>query len=70
VLPLWKATAKAIRAWLAVRRGATCPELFLNAKGGPITRDGFEYILAKHVKTATAAMPSLKKGSSAKPVGT
>jgi site-specific recombinase XerD len=61
VLPLWKTTTKAIRAWLAVRGDASCPELFLNARGGPLTRDGFEHILAKHVATATKATPSLEK---------
>lgn len=61
VLPLWKATTKALRTWLALRGGAACPELFLNARGGPLTRDGFEHILAKHVKRATLAKPSLSK---------
>ena len=51
----------ALRAWLALRERANCPELFLNARGGPLTRDGFEYILSKHVKTAMATRPSLKK---------
>jgi site-specific recombinase XerD len=60
VLPLWKTTATALRAWLALRGDATCPELFLNARGGPLTRDGFEYILAKYVAIATTTMPSLK----------
>ena len=61
VLPLWKTTAKALRAWLAVRGDASCPELFLNARRGPLTRDGFEYILAKHIAVAAAAAPSIKK---------
>lgn len=61
VLPLWKITTKALRAWLAIRGDASCPELFLNARGGPLTRDGFEHILAKHVRIATAAVPSLNK---------
>jgi len=61
LLPLWKTTAKTVRAWLALRGDAPCPELFLNARGGPLTRDGFEHILAKHVATATAKAPSLKK---------
>lgn len=59
VLPLWKETLSALRAWLAVRGDAAAPELFLNARGGPLTRDGFEYILAKHVATAGAKHPSL-----------
>ena len=59
VLPLWKTTAKTLRAWLALRGDATCPELFLNARGGPLTRDGFEHILSKHVATATLRAPSI-----------
>jgi integrase/recombinase XerD len=59
VLPLWKETTKVLRAWIAVRRHTTASELFLNAQGNPMTRSGFEYILAKHVKTATSGCPSI-----------
>lgn len=58
-LPLWKETATALRAWLAVRTPVQAPELFLNARGQSFTRAGFEYILSKHVKIATAQVPSL-----------
>lgn len=61
VLPLWKTTVKTLRAWLATRGDAPCPELFLNARGGPLTREGFEYILSKHVAATTPSMPSLSK---------
>lgn len=61
VLPLWKETATALRAWLAVRTEGQNPELFLNARGQAMTRSGFEYILAKHVKTVTQKQPSLAK---------
>jgi integrase/recombinase XerD len=61
ILPLWKATAKTLRAWLALRGDAACLELFLNARGQPLTRDGFEYILAKHAAVAAASVPSIKK---------
>lgn len=61
VLPLWKTTSKAVRAWLAIRGDAPCSELFLNARGGPLTRDGFAYILAKHVAVATQKAPSLAR---------
>lgn len=60
-LPLWKETASAVRAWLAVRGNALTPELFLNARGEQMTRSGFEYILRKHVKTAAGHCPSLIK---------
>lgn len=58
-LPLWKVTAVALRAWLAVRGMAPAPELFLNARRQPMTRSGFEYILDKHVQVAATACPSL-----------
>ena len=58
-LPLWKETALALRAWLAVRGTVLVPELFVNARGVPMTRSGFEYILRKHVRTAANDCPSL-----------
>ena len=60
-LPLWKQTATAVRAWLAVRGSVPSSHLFINARGEAMTRSGFEYILAKHVRTATAACPSLSQ---------
>jgi len=33
MLPLWKATTTAFRAWLAVRGPVAVPELFVNARG-------------------------------------
>jgi integrase/recombinase XerD len=59
ILPLWKETAVAVRAWQKVRPASTAPELFLNARGQAMTRSGFEYILAKHVTTASRAAPSI-----------
>lgn len=61
VLPLWKETAEAVRVWLTVRTEAAGPELFLNARSRPLTRSGFEYILAKHVAAATGAAPSIAR---------
>lgn len=58
-LPLWKETASALKAWLAVRGTAPVPELFVNARGLSMTRSGFEYILLKHVRTASNHCPSL-----------
>ncbi len=59
VLPLWKETASALRAWLAIRDDAKAPELFLNTKGEAISRWGFDYVLKKHVRTAAKHHPSL-----------
>jgi len=59
-LPLWKETAADLRAWLAVRGKLPVPELFVNAEASAMTRAGFEYVLNKHVNTATKSCPSLK----------
>jgi integrase/recombinase XerD len=58
-LPLWKQTATALRAWLAVRGAAPTPEVFVNARREPMTRSGFEYILEKHARIASKRCPSL-----------
>jgi integrase/recombinase XerD len=58
-LPLWKQTAAALRAWLAIRGPVLAPELFLNARREPMTRSGFEYILEKYVRSASKRCPSL-----------
>jgi integrase/recombinase XerD len=36
-LPLWKTTAAALRAWLAIRGAVASPELFVNARGTPFS---------------------------------
>jgi integrase/recombinase XerD len=59
VLPLWKQTGANLRAWLAIRGKASVPELFLNARGDAMTRNGFEYVLKKHVASAKSACSSL-----------
>lgn len=58
-LPLWKQTVTALRAWLAVRGTVAVPELFVSRRREPLTRAGFEYILEKHVKTASTRCSSL-----------
>jgi integrase/recombinase XerD len=58
-LPLWRETATALRAWLALRPNGRAPEVFLNARGTAMTRSGFEYILDKHVQVASRRCPSL-----------
>src|SRR5437868_5217644 len=58
-LPLWKQTVAALRAWLAVRGTVAVPELFVNARREPLTRAGFEYILEKHLDTATTRCTSM-----------
>lgn len=60
-LPLWKTTATAIRAWLAVRGTVATPELFINARGGSMSRWGFAYVLQHHAERASHKCPSLSK---------
>lgn len=59
VLPLWKETAAALKAWIAIRPRTDAPEFFLNSAGCAMTRSGFEHILAKHVRRAGEMQPSL-----------
>jgi len=58
-LPLWKTTATALRAWLAIRGLMPAPELFVNARGEPLSRWGFAYVLHQHAQTAGQKCPSL-----------
>src|SRR5579863_938913 len=60
-LPLWKTTAAALRAWLAVRGRIAAPEVFVNTRGEPLTRWGFAYLLKQHAATAARHKPGLKK---------
>ncbi|HET7446622.1 MAG TPA: tyrosine-type recombinase/integrase [Methyloceanibacter sp.] len=60
-LPLWKTTATALRAWLAVRGPVAAPEVFVNARGEPLSRWGFAYLLKQHAATAARRQPGLTK---------
>ncbi len=59
VLPLWKATRKAISAWLVRRPSGNSPELFLNKYGDRMSRDGLALRLQRHAKKAAAKVPSI-----------
>ncbi|WFU13337.1 tyrosine-type recombinase/integrase (plasmid) [Rhizobium sp. CB3090] len=59
VLPLWRETQAALRAWIVVRPQASTPELFLSRNGERMSRDGFAHRLALHVATATRKRPAL-----------
>ena len=61
VLPLWKETATALRDWLRVRGEPKSTALFPNARNDIMSRSGFEYILEKHARTASAKQPSSVK---------
>jgi pimeloyl-ACP methyl ester carboxylesterase len=59
VMPLWKETAPALKAWIAIRPRTDAPEFFLNSAGCAMTRSGFGHILAKHVRRAGEMQRSL-----------
>lgn len=60
-LPLWRETATALKRWLRVRPDGPSRNLFLNDRGGALTRSGFAYLLDKYVTIATRSVPSLRK---------
>ena len=60
ICPLWPETAAALRRLEALVGDASLP-IFRNARGGPLTRDGAAYILAKHVELAARDTPALRR---------
>jgi site-specific recombinase XerD len=57
--PLRKDTVKTLRRWLKERKGQDMDPLFPNARGGALSADGVQYILAAHVLTARRTCTSL-----------
>ncbi len=58
--PLRKEAVRVLRAWVRERNCVSQEPLFPNARGSQLSRDGVEYLLAKHVKTARKHCPTLK----------
>ena len=58
--PLRREAVAVMRVWLRERNGQPSDPLFPNARGRPMSRDGVEYLLAKHVAKACLKCPSLK----------
>jgi len=59
--PLRKELVAALKMWLSERNGQTCEPLFPNARGGFLSRDGVEYLLAKYVTVAKKHCVSLQR---------
>lgn len=57
--PLSKEGRGALRSWLHERHALPAEPLFPNARGGQLSRDGVEYLLAKHATRAAQKCPSL-----------
>ena len=60
-MPLWKSTATALRAWLAVRGQVPASEVFVNARGQPFSRWGVAHVLKCHGRTARGTCASLAR---------
>jgi site-specific recombinase XerD len=60
VTPLTGHTTTVLRAWLAERGGGPADPLFPTRRGGPMSRDAVERLVAKHAATAAATCPSLQ----------
>jgi site-specific recombinase XerD len=58
--PLTKKTVATLRKWLNEQDACPSDPLFPNARGGTLSRDGVEYLLAKHLKVARQSCPTLK----------
>ncbi|MGO8697293.1 MAG: tyrosine-type recombinase/integrase [Limisphaerales bacterium] len=58
-MPLRSDAIGALRDWLQVDKGHPTDPLFCNARGRPLSRDGVEYLLAKHAATACLKCASL-----------
>jgi len=59
-VPLRKDTVRILRAWLKERGGQPNDVLFPSTRGVALSRDGIEYLLAKHVGVARQACVSLR----------
>jgi site-specific recombinase XerD len=58
--PLSKNTRAVLAAWVKEPQKLPDQPLFPNASGGRLSAHGVQYLLAKHVASATTACPSLK----------
>jgi site-specific recombinase XerD len=59
--PLRKDAVAVLRTWLRARAGAPADPAFPNVRGGTLSRDGVEDLLAKHLAVARTRCPSLKR---------
>ena len=57
--PLRRDTVAVLRAWLAERQGQSSEPVFPSTSGTPLSHDGLEYLLNKHLAAACRKCPSL-----------
>jgi site-specific recombinase XerD len=59
VTPLTASTVRVLKAWLDERQGEPSDPLFPTSRGGPLSRDAVEALLAKYSRTAAQSCPAL-----------
>ena len=59
-IPLAKPTVAVLKAWLREPQRGEANIVFPNARGGRLSADGVQYLLAKHCVAAATVCPSLK----------
>jgi len=59
--PLTKQTVAVLKSWLQEPIRGNSEMLFPNARGGKLSADGMQYILAKHMAVARQTCPSLTR---------
>lgn len=57
--PLTKQTHATLRSWMHIDLSPEATVVFPSVRGSRLSADGVQYLLAKHVATATSACPSL-----------
>lgn len=60
-VPLWPQTRRTLQHWCKSNRLNADQPLFTNVSGGPLTRAGVGFRLARAVRQATQACPSLQR---------
>jgi site-specific recombinase XerD len=58
--PLTAAAARAMSVWLKARNGRPSEPVFPGRRGGPLSRDAVERVVAKHAAAASRRCPSLR----------
>jgi len=58
--PLRPDLAAVLKQWLSEQSGDPCDPVFSSSRGGPISADALQQLVARHVATACQACPSLK----------
>ena len=58
--PLAKSTVTVLKSWMPEGIVTGCDRVFPSSRGGPLSADGVQHMLARHVKEARRSCPSLR----------